>query len=133
MSCDNEMLSQFFQKEPSMSPRKCLLCLIGLIILFHTGAPVFADASTTIKSYYSPIVRLEPDKGYFLITTDSGIQWIQVDDTAKPHLKTLEVGDMIDVVVQMRPDNVPPLLRSWKLARSSSPCKVFNGQTCSKE
>ena len=61
-----------------MSPRQCLLCIIGLIIVFHTGAPVFAEASTTIKSYYSPIVRLEPEKGYLLITTDSGIQWIQV-------------------------------------------------------
>jgi len=116
-----------------MSPRQCLLCIIGLIIVLHTGAPVVAEASTTIKSYYSPIVRLEPEKGYLLITTDSGIQWIQVEDTAKPHLKTLEVGDMIDVVVQLRPDNVPPLLKSWKLARSASPCKVFNGQTCSKE
>jgi hypothetical protein len=50
--------------------------------VLHTGAPVFAEASTTIKSYYSPIVRLEPEKGYLLITTDSGIQWIQVEDTA---------------------------------------------------
>ena len=116
-----------------MSPSKCLLCLIGLIIVFHTDAPVIVGASTAIKSYYSPIVRLEPDKGYFLVTTDSGIQWIQVEDTAKPHLKTLEVGDMIDIVVQIRPDNLPPLLKSWKLARSASPCKVFNGQTCSKE
>jgi len=113
-----------------MSPHKCLLCLIGLIIVFHTGARVFADASTTIKSYYSPIVRLEPEKGYLLVTTGSGIQWIQVDDAAKPHLKTLAVGDMIDVVVQLRPDNVPPLLISWKLARSSSPCKIFDGKTC---
>jgi len=116
-----------------MSTRKCLLCIIGLIIVFHTSARVFAEASTTIKSYYSPIVRLEPEKGYLLITTDSGIQWIQVDDAAKPHLKTLEVGDMIDVVVQLRPDNVPPLLKSWKLARSSSPCQIFDGKICSQK
>lgn len=113
-----------------MCLRKCLLCLIGIIIVFHTGASVFAEASTKIKSYYSPIVRLEPEKGYFLVTTGSGIQWIQVDDTAKPHLKTLEVGDMIDVVVQLRPDNVPPLLKSWKLARSASPCIIFDGKIC---
>ena len=116
-----------------MSPSYVINGLFVLTLLFQTSVPVFADATTSLKSYYSPIVRLEPEKGYLLITTDSGIQWIQVEDTAKPHLKTLEVGDMIDVVVQLRPDNVPPLLKSWKLARSASPCKVFNGQTCSKE
>ena len=124
-----------------MSPRQCLLCIIGLIIVLHTGAPAVAEASTTIKSYYSPIVRLEPEKGYLLITTDSGIQWIQVDATAKPHLKTLAVGDMIDIVVELRENaepkendqKLPPLLKSWKLARSGSPCVIFDGKTCRKE
>ena len=106
---------------------------LALVFLFLTGAPVFAEASTSLKSYYSPIVRLEADKGYFLITTNSGIQWIQVEDAVKEHLKTLAVGDMIDVVVELRPDPVPPLLKSWKLARSSSPCKVLKGETCSQE
>ncbi len=115
-----------------MSHKKCILCFIGFVLVFHTSAPVFAEASPILKSYYSPIVRLEADKGYFLVTTDSGIQWIQVEDNVKPHLKTLEVGDMIDVVVQFRPDHVPPLLKSWKLARSSSPCKIFDGKVCTK-
>jgi hypothetical protein len=125
--------SQYFSEENSMSPSYVINSLIVLTLLFQTSVPVFADASTSLKSYYSPIVRLEPDKGYFLITTDSGIQWIQVEDPVKEHLKTLDVGDMIDVVVEIRPDNVPPLLKSWKLARSASPCKVLKGQTCSKE
>jgi len=117
-----------------MSPSSYVINgLFVLTLLFQTSVPVFADASTSLKSYYSPIVRLEPEKGYFLITTDSGIQWIQVEDPVKEHLKTLDVGDMIDVVVEIRPDNVPPLLKSWKLARSASPCKVLKGQTCSKE
>ena len=107
--------------------------MFALVLLILTSVPVFAEASTKLKSYYSPIVRLEADKGYFLITTNSGIQWIQVEDAVKEHLKTLAVGDMIDVVVQLRPDPVPPLLKSWKLARSDSPCKVLKDQTCSKE
>lgn len=114
-----------------MSPKKFVLILIGLVLVFQSSAPVFAEASTNFKSYYSPIVRLEADKGYFLVTTDSGIQWIQVEEAAKPHLKTLEVGDMIDVIVELRSGDVPPLLKSWKLARSSSPCKVFDGKSCS--
>jgi len=116
-----------------MPPHHVTNSLFALVLLFLTSAPVFAEASTSLKSYYSPIVRLEADKGYFLITTNSGIQWIQVEDAVKEHLKTLEVGDMIDVVVELRPDPVPPLLKSWKLARSASPCKVLKGQTCSKE
>ena len=116
-----------------MAPRIVLNSFLACLFLLVTHAPVLAEASTTLKSYYSPIVRLEADKGYFLITTNSGIQWIQVEDAVKEHLKTLEVGDMIDVVVELRPDPVPPLLKSWKLARSASPCKVLKGQNCSKE
>jgi len=116
-----------------MPPHHVTNSLFVIALLFLTSAPVFAEASTSLKSYYSPIVRLEADKGYFLITTNSGIQWIQVEDAVKEHLKTLEVGDMIDVVVELRPDPVPPLLKSWKLARSASPCKVLKEQTCSKE
>ena len=116
-----------------MSPHAVINSVLAVLLLILTGAPVFADASSSLKSYYSPIVRLEADKGYFLITTNSGIQWIQVEDVAKEPLKTLAVGDMIDVVVQLRPDPVPPLLKSWKLARSASPCTIFNGQTCTKE
>lgn len=116
-----------------MSPNHVMNSLLAFILLSLTCAPVFAEASTPLKSYYSPIVRLEADKGYFLITTNSGIQWIQVEDGVKEHLKTLEVGDMIDVVVELRPDPVPPLLKSWKLARSASPCKVLKGHTCSQK
>jgi hypothetical protein len=106
--------------------------LFGLIVFIQTGAMVFSEASTTLQNFNSPIVKIEADKGAFLITTDSGIQWIQVKEEAKVQLKTLEVGDIIDIIVEVRPDNVPPLLKSWKLARSASPCKVFDGKTCSK-
>jgi hypothetical protein len=57
--------------------------------------------------------------------------WVQVEEEAKIQLKTLDVGDIIDVIVEMRPDPTPPLVKSWKLARSGSSCKVFNGRTCS--
>ncbi len=113
--------------------RQTIGMILGLALVLQTGTVVFSEASTSLKSYYSPIVRLEPDKGFFLITTDSGIQWIQVAEEVKPHLKTLQVGDMIDVVVELRPDNIPPILKSWKLARSESPCKIFDGQSCKAE
>ncbi|MDH4195362.1 MAG: hypothetical protein OEW33_03720 [Nitrospirota bacterium] len=106
--------------------------LLGLCVFVQTGGQVFAEASTTLQNFNSPIVKIEADKGAFLITTDSGIQWIQVEEEAKVQLKTLDVGDIIDIVVEVRPDNAPPLLKSWKLARSASSCKVFDGKTCRK-
>lgn len=114
------------------TPHHLLGFLLGVLVFLHTGAPVFAEASTTLQKFNSPIVKIESDKGVFLITTDSGIQWIQVEEEAKAQLKTLEVGDIIDIIVEMRPNNIPPVLKSWKLARSASPCKVFDGKTCSK-
>lgn len=114
------------------TPHHLFAFLLGLIVFFQTGSPVFAEASTSLQKFNSPIMKIESDKGVFLITTDSGIQWIQVEEEAKIQLKTLEVGDIIDVIVEMRPDNIPPLVKSWKLARSASSCKVFDGKTCSK-
>lgn len=106
--------------------------LLGLILCAQSGGLVSSEASTTLLQINSPIVKIEADKGVFLITTDSGIQWIQVEEEAKIPLKTLDVGDIIDIIVEMRPNDIPPLLKSWKLARSASPCKVFDGKTCSK-
>jgi hypothetical protein len=106
--------------------------LLGLILSLTTGSYVLSEASATLLQIQSPIVKIEADKGVFLITTDSGIQWIQVEEEAKVPLKTLDVGDIIDVIVEMRSDHVPPLLKSWKLARSASSCKIFDGKTCSK-
>lgn len=106
--------------------------LLGLTVFLQTGTLVFSEASTTLQNFNSPIVKIEADKGVFLITTESGIQWIQVEEEAKVPLKTLDVGDIIDITVEMRPNNTPPLLKSWRLARSASPCKVFDGKTCRK-
>lgn len=104
-----------------------------LLILFLGPSFIFAQKPGQIKSYYSPVIRIEPEKGFLLITADSGILWVQVEDHVKPHLQTLGVGDMIDVTIQFRPDNLPPLLQKWKLAQSKSPCKVFDGKACSKK
>jgi hypothetical protein len=112
------------------TPHRLFGFLLGLMVCFLTGSQVFAEASTSLQTFNSPIMKIESDKGVFLITTDAGIQWIQVEEEAKMQLKTLEVGDIIDVIVEMRPDNIPPLVKSWKLARSASSCKVFDGKTC---
>ena len=126
----------------SYQPSSCRIRFLSLLALpcivfwsmvaFAEEAQPKPQSEELVKSYYSPIVRLEADKGFLLITTGSGILWIQVEDSAKPHLKTLAVGDMIDVIVQFRPNNLPPLLKTWKLAQSESPCKIFDGVNCRK-
>ncbi len=111
------------------------MLVIGLVAILHSGIEVrAAQEPGEIKGFYSPIVRIEPEKGFFMIVPP-GIPplWIQVEDHAKPHLLGLGLGDMIDVTVQFRPDNLPPILQSWKLARSESPCKLFDGKVCKKE
>lgn len=108
-----------------------ILCLVILTTMWlGDGDLSQVQASGPTKSFYSPIIRIEPEKGFFLISTGSGILWVQVEDHVKEHLKTLARGDMIDVVVEFRPNNLPPLLKSWKLAQSESPCKIFDGKTC---
>jgi len=109
-----------------------LFLLIAVLSFLISPTLSIAQKSGPIKSYYSPIVRLEVEKGFLMIATDSGVLWVQVEDHVKPHLKTLEVGNMIDVTVQYRSNNLAPLLQSWKLASGSSSCKIFDGKTCSK-
>ncbi len=122
-----------FMKTAPLSPANSLLGLLFAVILFSLSWNLgFAEATNPIQEFNSPIVKLEPEKGFFLITTEAGILWIQVQDPVKEHLKTLEVGDVINVIVEVRPDSAPPILKSWKLDRSGSPCKIFDGKACSK-
>ena len=110
-----------------------IFLLLLLSVAFIGPPSTLAQQPGQIKSYYSPIIRIEPQKGFLLITADSGILWVQVEENAKAHLNQLGVGDMIDLTVQYRPDNLPPILKAWKLARSESPCKIFDGTNCKKE
>ncbi len=105
---------------------------IGLLFLVTSWNLGFAEATHIFKNFNSPIVKLEPEKGFFLITTETGILWVQVEEPGKKHLKTLEVGDVIEVIVEVLPDKAPPILKSWKLSRSGSACKVFDGKVCIK-
>ena len=114
----------------------CLRILLSSLSFAIFSGPEVSTAQEPgqVKGFYSPIVRIEAEKG-FLMIVPPGIPplWIQVGDNAKPHLQTLNLGDMIDVTVQFRPDNLPPILQSWKLARSESACKLFDGKVCKKE
>lgn len=91
-----------------------------------------ASNQSSEKAIYSSIVQVAPKKGYIMVTQDNNVIWVQASDAAKPHVKELPVGEMIDIVVEMRGKKQPPLMKSWKLVSGESRCKNFNGKKCSR-
>ena len=84
------------------------------------------------RSIYSSIIQVEPKKGYILVVRDSNVVWVEASKAAKPHVRQLPVGEMIDIVVTDRGGKRPPLLTRWKLASGESKCQQFDGKRCRK-
>jgi hypothetical protein len=55
---------------------------------------------------------------------------VEASDAARPHFSKLPPAGMIEIVVEMRGGNSPPLLKSWRLASGDSTCRVFDGTSC---
>ena len=109
--------------------------LIGLILLFSSltlplTSLAYTDEPGNEGSFYSPIIRVVPEKGFILISTNGGILWLKASDSAAPHLAKLPIGGLIDIVVQFQGKPNPPIIKSWKLASGNSACDVFDGNTC---
>jgi hypothetical protein len=89
----------------------------------------FGSAAAENKSIYSPLIHVDKDKGFIIVSVDGSVIAIEASEAAKPHLAKLPASGMIDIVVELRPQK-PPLLKSWKLAAGESDCKHFDGTTC---
>lgn len=101
-------------------------------VLFATVLACFiwvGPAAAEEKSIYSPVISVNKEKGYIIVSSDSGVIAVELPEAAKPHLDKLPVQGMIDIVVELRPGNTP-LLKSWKVAGGESACKIFDGKTC---
>jgi hypothetical protein len=103
---------------------RLVLPLAALICLIWTHPAAAED-----KSIYSPIIFVDKEKGYIVVSNSGAVFGVEVPEAAKPHLDKLPVSGMLDIVMEMRPGNAP-LLKSWKLAAGDSACKVFDGQKC---
>lgn len=105
-----------------------------LLFFFLVGTPIlihgFVDEPGKEGSFYSPIVRVVPDQGFLMISTNGGILWVKASEAAFPHIGKLPVGGLIDVVVQFQGKPNPPIIKSWKLASGNSECNVFDGAHC---
>lgn len=112
-----------------MRPRHALplgriLLALGLLCLAWV-----AQADAEEKSYYSPIIMVDLQKGWLVISNSGAVFAVEASPEAKPHLEKLPTSGLIDVVVEIR-EGAPPLLKRWKLASGESSCKVFDGKTC---
>ena len=111
------------------------LFLIGLTAVFLSINVTFTalalnDEPGKEGSFYSPIIRVVPDKGFIMISTNSGILWLKASKAAAPHLAQLPKGGMIDITVVFQGKPNPPIIKSWKLASGESTCRIFDGKSC---
>lgn len=116
-----------------LSSRRVPLMLPLLMSLFAsmtTLSLAFTDEPGEEGSFYSPVIRVVPDRGFILINSGSGILWLKASETAMPHLSKLPVGGLLDVVVEFQGKPNPPIIKSWKLASGDSTCRVFDGTHC---
>ena len=104
--------------------RSSVLLLIALVSTCWVGPAVAKD-----ESIISPVLHVDKDKGYVIVSSDSGVVTLAASKEAKPHLHKLPTSGMVTFVVEVRPGK-PPLLKAWKVARGESSCKYFNGSTC---
>ena len=105
-----------------------IVCIASVSLPFFSLA--FTDEPGKEGSFYSPIIRVVPDKGFMMISTNGGVLWLKANDAAVPHLAKLPVGGLIDVVVEFQGKPNPPIIKSWKLASGDSTCNVFDGTAC---
>jgi hypothetical protein len=106
--------------------RALLTILSGIFLLGLIASPGFAED----KSFYSPIIQVDKDNHRVLISTFGSVFWIDVPDAAKPHIEKLPVSGLVDFVVEMRGNEQPPLLKTWKVKSGETSCTYFDGKTC---
>ena len=116
-----------------LSSRRVTLMLPLLMSLFASTTTLslaFTDEPGKEGSFYSPVIRVVPDRGFILINSGNGILWIKASEAAMPHLSKLPVGGLIDIIVEFQGKPNPPIIKSWKLASGDSTCRVFDGTQC---
>lgn len=102
----------------------CTLLVAALLCLTWV-----APAGAEERSIYSPIIQIDKEKGWLIVSNSGAVFAVEASEAARPHLEKLPVSGLIDIVVEVRP-GAPPLLKSWKVASGESSCKIFDGKTC---
>jgi hypothetical protein len=102
-------------------------CLI-LALSVSTLIPnlVFAED----RSFYSPVIHIDKEQNQIMISTSASVFSIEVPDAAKPHIEKLPLSGLVDFVVEMRGEDKPPLIKTWKVKSGESACMYFDGKDC---
>jgi len=112
-----------------MRGRRSLISSVLLLTTIAIGLVGAGSAAAEEKSYYSPIIFVDKEKGFIVISNSGAVFGVEVAPEAKQHLDKLPASGLIDIVVEIRPDNAP-LVKRWKIASGESTCKIFDGKTC---
>ncbi|TKB89719.1 MAG: hypothetical protein E8D41_14100 [Nitrospira sp.] len=104
--------------------------LLAIFFSFFLLCPLASPSFAEDKSFYSPVIQVDVDTHRVLISTLGGIFWIDVPDTAKPHIEKLPISGLVDFVVEMRANGQAPLLKTWKVKSGETSCLHFDGKTC---
>lgn len=99
------------------------------LFVMLTTAVLIRPAAAEDKSFFSPIIDVNTEKGFIVVSADGKVFAVEASEAAKAHLGKLPISGMIDLVVEMRGEN-PPLIKTWKVAGGESSCKIFDGKTC---
>ena len=105
---------------------KLLNFSLSLFLLTIAVVPAFAED----RSFYSPVIYIDKEKSQILISTSATVFYIEVPDDAKPHMDKLPISSLVDFVVEMRGEDKPPLIKTWKVKSGESSCMYFNGKEC---
>ena len=97
-----------------------------------TCSILVCPAAAEDKSFYSPIIHVNKEKGYIIISNSGAVFPVELPEAARPHIDKLPVSGLIDIVVELRPGNAP-LLKKWKITSGESTCKIFDGKVCKGE
>jgi hypothetical protein len=111
-----------------MRGRLSLICSL-IVLAASIGSGWTGSALAEEKSYYSPIIFVDKEKGFIVISDSGAVFGVEVPPAAKPHLDKLPPSGLIDIVVEIRPNNAP-LVKRWKITSGDSACKIFDGKTC---
>ena len=111
-------------------PARRRSCSYGLVLAVSVAAlipiPVFAED----RSFYSPVIHIDKEQNQILISTSGRVFYVEVPETAKPHMEKLPISGLVDFVVEMRGDDKLPLIKTWKVKSGESTCMHFNGKEC---
>ncbi|WP_413936963.1 hypothetical protein [Nitrospira sp. BLG_1] len=105
---------------------KLLTFSLSLFFLTMTAVPTFAED----RSFYSPVIYIDTEKSQILISTSATVFYIEVPESAKPHMEKLPISGLVDFVVEMRGEDKLPLIKTWKVKSGESTCMYFNGKEC---